>query len=151
MAAPISGAFNQEAVTAACEAFKQNQELVIHINRQRSLKDWPVVDEPLMISRQFRDQCIESVTAKVNELAAYFFQDLTGENWYVNQETVDQFSKMTRKEFPNLSFTRIIGIVDKEKNIELMPAFKAPNGFATVASDKLSISYDVSAWVAKSS
>jgi hypothetical protein len=149
MSIEASSKVNHELAQRAYDAFAQNRQLIIYINRPRSLLSLPTSNKPLIIDRQLRDECLRQTTPKVEEQCEYFFSNLSGDTSYINQKTIDEFTKITRKEFPDFKFTPLFAVVDTEENIELMPADVVPEGFATMSGDNLLISLKVRAFVAK--
>ena len=122
---------DQALALRAYSTFTVKRQLIVHINRQKSSLTLPTCDAPLMISRNLYNHCLEDVTPKTQELGQYFFSDLNGRTCYMNQETVDEFTKITRTTFPDFKYTRLFALVDNKTDIELMPDTVIPKGFAT--------------------
>lgn len=112
---------NSPLVQIACEIFAEKKELAIYVNRARTLCQPPKTAAQLIASRALRAKCLKNTTVKIEEKCQYFFSNSNGDVFYINQETADEFTELTKEKFPNLKFSYLYALVDKEKDIELMP------------------------------
>ncbi|MDP1607807.1 MAG: hypothetical protein Q8L98_00655 [Chlamydiales bacterium] len=66
----------------------------------------------------------------------------------MDQLIMDRFTEITRQRFPDLQFTRLFAVVDKETGIELMPEEMAL-GYLTSEDENVSIGIKPRAYIAK--
>lgn len=144
----LSNTSREELVQNAYSTFAQNKTLTLNTNRQCSRLSLPSCGGlPLIVNRDLRDICLADVTPKVEELASFFFSNLNGDVCYIDQEVVESFTKLTKRDFPDLKFIRLFAVVDKETDIELFPETTAPE--YAIENEGFSIAIRIKAWVAK--
>lgn len=146
----LSNANREELAQRAYDTFAHHQELAIHVNRSRSYayQSSATIESPFNISPETRNYCLAHVTQKTEEWASWFFSDLEGNTCYMDQTVMDRFTNITRQRFPNLQFTCLFAVVDKETGIELMPEEMAL-GYLTSEDENVFIDFKARAYIAK--
>lgn len=128
--------------------FDLKKELTFTVNRARStIEIVSHFKEVLLIDEGLRSECLTTVIPRAEGPETLFFTDLQGRVCYIDQKAFEAFTELARIKFPNLTFVEKKAVVDRETDIELMPADVADN-VATYGGDNVFIEFKPRAWVA---
>jgi len=116
MAAIASYSINYPIAQEAYETFKKNKTLTILSNRPTVQIE--ATSELTFIGRTFLDKLSE--TKNVNTEKKYSFTNLNGVLRFLNQETLDEFTRITQEKFPCLTFLGIQTLIEPTTNTELV-------------------------------
>ncbi|MFZ0564876.1 MAG: hypothetical protein WAM28_01620 [Chlamydiales bacterium] len=146
----LSNTNAEELVQAACNVFAEKDMLQFHVNRKATHITLPKLPKGavLNLDRHLRNALLERAAKKVDDAASFFFYDLDGNTYCIDQEILDRFTDQTRERCPDLKFKCQVAIVDKETDTELMPADTA-QAYSQVNNDGCPFDFRASLWVAQ--